>query len=159
MFYLCSFGMLFNWFWNVLGSYVTILSSCYFPLRLREVFMGQQTRPTLIQVLACYLYSAKPLSDPNRIHCHLGAQAQTSITFQSKYTNFHLRKWIWERRLRNVVYFVQASVQHHHRGYWRSTFSDSYFASMHFPHDMLLWRWLHIWKHWVAFTVYTCSKR
>ena len=47
-------------------------------------YMCQWTRLALVQIMACRLSSAKPLSEPMLLYCKLDPQEQTSVKFESK---------------------------------------------------------------------------
>ena len=48
-------------------------------------------RTSLVQIMACRLYGAKPLSDPKLAYYELNPKEQTLIDFQSKYPDFHIK--------------------------------------------------------------------
>ena len=50
----------------------------------------------MVQVMACHLFGAKPLSEPMLTICQLVTWEQTSLKFQSKYKHFRSRKYIWK---------------------------------------------------------------
>ena len=56
---------------------------------LSDAFMPWKTRPSLVLIMPCCLFGAKPLSEP--IQCQLDTWEQTSGTFESKYQNFDLK--------------------------------------------------------------------
>ena len=64
----------------------------------------------LVQIMACRLFGAKPLSKPMLCQCQLDPKEQTSVKFQSKYKTFHSRKCIWKYRLRIGGHFVQGEM-------------------------------------------------
>ena len=70
--------------------------------------MRQWIRSALVRIMACRLFGAKPLSEPNWnvVNCTLGYK-KTSLELKSKYKHFHSRKCIWNHRLRNGGHFVQ----------------------------------------------------
>ena len=67
-------------------------------LRPNDAYMRHQTSTSLVQIMACCLFGAKPLSKP-MMYCQLG---QTSITLYSKFKHFCSRKCFWNHRLENV---------------------------------------------------------
>ena len=69
--------------------------------------MHQWIGSALVQIMACHLFSAKPLSKPMLSYYQLDPQEQTSVKFQSKYKPFHSQKCIWKYHLRNGGHFVQ----------------------------------------------------
>ena len=68
-------------------------------LRLSDAHMCQQTRPSLVQIMACRLFGAKPLSEP--IYSELNAKEHISVKYYLKSKSFHSRKCIWRNRLWN----------------------------------------------------------
>ena len=58
-------------------------------------YMRQWIWPALVQIRACRLFGAKPLSQPMLGYCQLDLEEQTSVKFWSKYGTFHTRKCIW----------------------------------------------------------------
>ena len=70
-------------------------------------YMRQSTRSALVQIMACRVVGAKPLSEPMLNYCQLASREQTSVKFESKYKIFHTRKCIWKCRPRNGGHFVQ----------------------------------------------------
>ena len=51
-------------------------------------YMRRRTGSTLVQVMACRLFGAKPLPEPMMAYCQLDSLEQTSVTIQSKYKLF-----------------------------------------------------------------------
>ena len=68
--------------------------------------MRQWFGSALVQIMACRLFGAKPLSKPMLGYCQLDPYKQTSLKFESNYKTFHSRKFVWKYRLRNGSYFV-----------------------------------------------------
>ena len=73
----------------------------------------------LVKIMACRIFSAKPLPKPIQDYYQLDPQEQTSMKFESKYKNFHSRKCIWNYRLRNGGHFVQGGDELMSRGHCR----------------------------------------
>ena len=69
---------------------VGILSQpqCVNSLRPSDAFMHQYTKPSLIQIMACRLMGAKPLSDQMLVYCSLGHWEWTSVNLESKFKLF-----------------------------------------------------------------------
>ena len=44
---------------------------CVNSLRPRDAYMHHQTRPSLVQIMACHLFGAKPLSKPMLHYCQM----------------------------------------------------------------------------------------
>ena len=74
------------------------------------VYMRQSIWSALVQIIACRLLSAKPLSKPMVGYCKLDPSEQTSVKFQSKYKTFHSRKCIWKYRLPNGGHIIQGKM-------------------------------------------------
>ena len=53
----------------------------------------------LVQIMACGLFGAKPISKPVLAYCHLDSWEQISMKFKSEFYHFHSRKCIWNCRL------------------------------------------------------------
>ena len=53
-------------------------------------YMRHWIRSTLVQIMACCLFGAKPLFKPMLRYCQLDPYEQTSVKFLSKYKTFHL---------------------------------------------------------------------
>ena len=51
-------------------------------------YMRRWTGPSLIQVMACRLFGAKPLSEPMLAYCQLDSWEQISVKFKSKFYLF-----------------------------------------------------------------------
>ena len=52
-----------------------------------DAYMRQWTWSSLVQIMACRLFGAKPLSEPKLTYCQLDPLEQTSIIFESKHKN------------------------------------------------------------------------
>ena len=63
----------------------------------RTAYMRQWTGSTLVQVMACRLFGAKPLPEPMLTFCQLDPLEQTSVKFESKYEIFRCWNCIWKR--------------------------------------------------------------
>ena len=74
------------------------------------VYMPQWTGSTLVQIMACRLFGAKPLSKLMLGYCRLHPQEQNSVKFELKYKSFHSRKCMQIYRLRNCRHFVQGEM-------------------------------------------------
>ena len=88
-------------------TYVCIMYVC---VCLYIYIYRQGTGSALVQVMACRLFRAKPLSKPVLGYCQLDPSNQASVKFQSKYQTF--KKCIWVYRLRNGGHFVQGKWDH-----------------------------------------------
>ena len=96
--------------------------------------MRQWIGSALIQIIACRLFSAKPLSKPMLSYCHLDPLGSNF----SEITTFHSRKCIWKYRLRNGGHFVQ--------GGW---VKDAMLPSVHGANPVANWSDMYTnWYHW-----------
>ena len=66
----------------------------YNSLRLSDAYMRRQTKPSLLRIMACPQFGAKPLSEQTLAYCQLCLWEYISVKFESKYKNFHKRKSI-----------------------------------------------------------------
>ena len=64
-------------------------------LRPSDAYICGQPRQSLVQIMACRLFGAKPLYEPMLSYCQLNPLEQTSVKFESKFKHFHPRKRIW----------------------------------------------------------------
>ena len=53
------------------------------PLRPSDAYMRQYNIPTLVQIMACRMLGAKPLSEPMLPYCQLGHKEHTCISVKS----------------------------------------------------------------------------
>ena len=77
---------------------------------LSAAYICQRIGWALFQIMACRLFSAKPLPKPMRTYCQLDPLEQTSIKLEPKYEVFSSWKCIWKDRLRNGGHFVQGEM-------------------------------------------------
>ena len=96
-----SNGVLFEW-----SSAYGLVNS----FRPSATCTRRQTRTSLVQILACRLFGAKPLSEPVLEYCEFDPWEQTSVKFYSKFKNF-----IEENAFENVVCKMAAIL---FRGRW-----------------------------------------
>ena len=82
---------------GVVWSYIFFLIKSSPP---SAAYMRQCRGSALVQIMACRLYGAEPLSKPMMGYCELDPYEQTSVKFQSKYfcfTKMHIKissaKW------------------------------------------------------------------
>ena len=73
-------------------------------------YMYQWIWSSLVQIMACRLDGAKPLSEPMLTYSQLGHKEHNSVKYQSKFEHFHSRKCIWKCRLENGGHLVPASM-------------------------------------------------
>ena len=74
-------------------------------LKLGDAYMHQLTWLSLVQIMACRLFGAKPLSEPMIIYCHLYPMGHISIKYHSKFKSFYSNKCIWTYHFRNGGHF------------------------------------------------------
>ena len=106
-----------------LGSASTMSHRLIFnSLRPNDAYMHQQTRSSLLQIMACCLYSTEPLSEPMLDYCWLDPWEQVSGKMKSKFKRFH-----WRKQFKDVVckmaafclglnVFTQIMLQNSHHG-------------------------------------------
>ena len=73
-------------------------------------YMCQWIGSALVQIMACRLFGAKPLSKSMLVYCQLEPKEQISVKFQSKCKTFHSWKCVRNCRLRNDALFVQGEM-------------------------------------------------
>ena len=56
-------------------------------------------KSSLVQIMACRLFSAKPLPESMMFFCQLDSQEQISVKFKLEFYHFHSRKCISKCRL------------------------------------------------------------
>ena len=79
-----------------------------------DAYMRPRIGSSLVQIMVCRLFGAKPLSKP----MPLDPYEQTSVKFQSKYIFFHSWKCIWKYCLQNSSHLVQGDMSKHFQA-WR----------------------------------------
>ena len=52
-------------------------------------YMRQWTESSLVRVMACHLFGAKPLPEPMLVYCQLDYWEQVSVKFESEFHHFH----------------------------------------------------------------------
>ena len=105
-------------------------------LRPGDAYMHRQPTTWLVQIMACHLFGAKPLSEPTLGYCHLDTWEQTSVKFNSKFKHFHSRKCIWKCCLENGGHFVSVSMCQPHQASEPGT------------------KWLPFYRHQYIFYIY-----
>ena len=69
-------------------------------LRTKDTYVRQETRPPLVQTMACPLFYDTHLSKPMLDHCQMDLWKQTSMKFSWKYKQFHSGRYFgngfWE---------------------------------------------------------------
>ena len=73
-------------------------------------YMRRWTGSALIQIMACRLGGAKPLSKPMLTYCQLKPKEHISVKFYLKFGCFYSRNCVWTCRLRNGGHFVQGKM-------------------------------------------------
>ena len=79
-------------------------------LRPSDTYMRQYNIPTLVQIMACRLFGAKPLSEPMLPYSQLDPKELISLKLYLKFRSFHSRKCTWKCHLRNGNYLALASL-------------------------------------------------
>ena len=69
-------------------------------------YLCRWTGATLLQVMSCRLFGAKPLPDPMLIYWPFA----NKFRWKSKYETFHSWKSVWNCRLRNDGHFVHGEM-------------------------------------------------
>ena len=98
---------------TVLNKFINLCCSYYLthlPLVL-HICICKSGQHWLVQIMACHLFGAKPLSKPIVGYCQLEPLQQTSVKFSSKCKAFHSWKCISKYHLWNGGHFVS-------RGRW-----------------------------------------
>ena len=63
------------------------LLTCIHLSRLSYAFIGQKSRSSLAQIMACCLFSTKPLSEPMLVYFYPNPREQIPVIFQSNQTS------------------------------------------------------------------------
>ena len=61
-----------------------------------DAYMYHYNIPTLLQIMACRLFSAKPLSEPMLPYCQLDFREHISMKFHFRFKTFHSGKYTWK---------------------------------------------------------------
>ena len=96
---------------KIFGRQVTRLS--YWFLKSSPpsaAYMRHWTRSASVQIMACRLFGAEPLSGPMLEYCQLAHWEQISVKFYSKFKHFHSGKCIWKCRLCHRGHFATVSM-------------------------------------------------
>ena len=95
--------------------------------------MCQWIGTALLQIMACHLFGAKPLSKPMLGYCQLDRQEQTSVKFKTEFYHFHYRN-----ACENVICQKSAILS---RGRWVNVwFTETKMSPF--------WWNFHHWLHW-----------
>ena len=97
----------FSNFWSEIMEYDWIFHCFINSSPPSAAYMHQWFGSVLVQIMACYLFVAKPLSKPILGYCQLNHEKQTSVKFWSKYKSFHSSEnsCIWKYCPRNGSHF------------------------------------------------------
>ena len=90
-----------------------VVDAVYYPVNSSSpgaTYMRQWTGPSLIQLMACRLFGAKPLPEPMLAYCQLDSWEQISVKFESEFYRFHSRKSTWKCCLPKWWPFVQGEM-------------------------------------------------
>ena len=90
-------------------------------------YLRQWTGSSLVQVMACRLFSAKPLLETILLYCQLDSWEQVSVKFEPEFYHFHSRKCIWKCRLPKSQPFCPGGNESPHQpwGTWSTDWSSS----------------------------------
>ena len=77
---------------------------------LSAAYMHQWTESALVQIMACRLNGAKPLSEPVLTYCQIDTKEHASMKFYLKFKYSHSQKYIWTCRLWIGGNFFSASM-------------------------------------------------
>ena len=80
--------------YDVIVMYPRIYCRCFNSSPPSTTYMRQGTGPALFQVMACRLFSPKPLPEPMLSYCQLDTCEQISVEFESEFFHFHSGKCI-----------------------------------------------------------------
>ena len=80
---------------------------------LGEAYIHHQTMLSLVQMIACRLFGAKPLSEPILMNRWLAHWEQILVKFELKCNNFHTRDLIWKCHVQIGGHFVSSQVLNH----------------------------------------------
>ena len=94
-------------------------------------YMRQWIGSALVQIMACRLFGAKPLSKPMLCYSQLYPFEQIKVKFETIYTAFHSWKCIWKCRQRNGHF-----VQDYARDCKWSFYTDHNLACSHRSRDL-----------------------
>ena len=83
---------------SFLFSYNTMLC-CINSSPPSAAYMHQWTGSSLVQVMACHLFVAKPLPEPMLVYCLLHSLELISVKFEFEFYPFHSRQCIWKCHL------------------------------------------------------------
>ena len=95
-----------------MNTYFT-LNNIINSLRLSDAYERQWNKPSLVQIMACRLFGAKPLSEPVLTCCQLEPKEFYLVKFWSKIKHFHSRQCVSISRLQNVRHIFSASMCSH----------------------------------------------
>ena len=66
-----------------------------------DAWMRQWTGSSLVHIMPCHLFCAKPLPEPILAYCQLKSWEQISMKLELEFYHFHSWKYIWKGRLPN----------------------------------------------------------
>ena len=70
-----------------------------YSMRLSDAYTGQKPNPSLVQIMACFLFCAKPLSQRMMENCKLNPWEQTSVKSYAKFVYFLSRQDVFENNV------------------------------------------------------------
>ena len=92
--------------WSSHVCWIGIVNS----LRPSDAYMHPQTTSSLVQIMACHLFGAKPLSELMMVYCQLDPKEPISMKFYLKIKSFQSTKYMWKCCLQNGSHFMLASM-------------------------------------------------
>ena len=83
-----------NWYMSFQHDIINAVDS----LRPSDAYIHQYNIPTLVQIMACRLFGAKPLSEQMLHYGQLDPKEHISVKFPLKFQSFRLKKCTWKWR-------------------------------------------------------------
>ena len=75
-------------------EYIGYMYFFFNSLRPSDAYMRRWTVSSFVQIMACRLDGAKPLTEPMLTYCQLDRKEQYSVKYQSKVEHFHQEKCV-----------------------------------------------------------------
>ena len=112
--------------------------------------MHQWIGSALLQIMACRLFGAKPLSEPMLAYCQLDSWEQISV--KSEFYHFHSRKCIWKCRLPIWQTFCPGGVNSEQMAHaWKKCSEMEFNNNRILPTANTIWLLSYIHKWWQEF--------
>ena len=96
------------WSSDYLSSSVFLRITLTRQSRVTHMRVSKKPSAPIVQIMACPLFVARPLSEPMMTHCQFDHKEWPSVKFKSWYNNFHSQKWISKCRLQNGCHFTSS---------------------------------------------------